>query len=604
LKFPELKNCTTSFSRILSISFFLFLILSGLSSSSWAQLTGALCDEGNAYYCPAGQVCLPDPGNDFNGYCCIPGNNCTASSQCGSSNGIDSCGKPCTTATPGTCPASNEPLDYTTCTNNTCVCTPTTCTAYANECGSSLGYDNCSQGCNTATPNTCPTGSTCSLSTYACVYNCPFGALSCGPANSANLPLTDTSLTPDPVNIATGETYFSSTDFSISAQGPVLALFRQYRSFLTFIGMFGYGWRTDFDVNLTQDGSGNVTIYDAQGTQLYFTNNNGTYTPSMGNYNTLIKNYDNSFTLTDKNGIMRDYDATGRLIFIIDRNDNVLSFVYNPSVPGGTYIQDASGRQIVLNIDSNGHVISATDPDGKAFQYGYDGNGNLVSVTDPTGAVTNYTYDSNHKITQFTNANGHNTYYQYDSQGRCVMNYRDSNVNKTTLNYGANNTTVVTDSLGKNNTYVFNSIGLQTSKTDPLGNVTQQTWDNNMNRTSLTDARNNVTNFEYDPEGNLIQITDPLGNETAMAYVDNFNLISSKTDPLGNITNFTYDKNGNLTSVTDALDNTHSFVFDQFGNVITAVDSRGNSNNFIYDIFGHLIQKTNAQGNSTNITYE
>ena len=110
MKFPAIiqRKHKLHLEKSFPISIFLFLILSGLSSSSWAQLTGALCDEGNAYYCPAGQVCLPDPGNDFNGYCCIPGNNCTASSECGSSNGVDSCGKPCTTATPGTCPAPND----------------------------------------------------------------------------------------------------------------------------------------------------------------------------------------------------------------------------------------------------------------------------------------------------------------------------------------------------------------------------------------------------------------------------------------------------------------------------------------------------------------
>ena len=292
--------------------------------------------------------------------------------------------------------------------------------------------------------------------------------------------------TPDPVNIFSGEAYFSSTDFSLGTRGPKLALFRKYRSFSTFVGMFGYGWRTDFDVNLTQDSSGDVIIYNGEGTGIYFTNYSGTYMASPGNYSTLVKNADNTYTLTDKNGIVTHYDITGRLTSHTDRNGNALTFVYNPAEPGGTYIQDASDRKIVLNFNSNGYISSATDPAGKTFQYGYDVNGNLVSVTDPTGAVTNYTYNSNHQIIQFTNANGHNTYYQYNTQGQVTMNWRDNNVNKTTLNYEANNITVVTDSLGNNNTYVFNPNGLLISRTDPLGAVTQQTWDVFMNRLSIT----------------------------------------------------------------------------------------------------------------------
>lgn len=411
-------------------------------------------------------------------------------------------------------------------------------------------------------------------------------------------------LTPDPINIATGESYFSSKDFSLGTRGPKLSLFRKYRSFSTFSGLFGYGWRTDFDVNLTADRNGNLTIYDWEGTAIYFTNNSSTYSASAGNYSTIVKNADNTFTLTDKNGIVTHYGINGRLTSRTDRNGNTLTFVYNPAQEGGTYIQDASGRQIKLYFDRKGHIISAVDPAGKTFQYDYDKNGNLVSVTDPEGKVTNYYYDSNHKIIQFTNANGHNTYYQYDTQGRATMNWQDTNVNKVALIYQANNTTVVADSLGNNNTYIFNSAGLLISHTDPLGAVTQQTWDVFLNRLSITDARNNMTTFEYDANGNLIQITDPFGNKTNMTYTPNFNLISNKTDALGNVTNFTYDNNGNLLSVTDALDNKHSFVYDQFGNVITATDSRGNSTYFNYDTLGHMVQQTDALGNNIVFTYE
>jgi YD repeat-containing protein len=453
----------------------------------------------------------------------------------------------------------------------------------------------------------CPPNQYCKINYipgYNGCFQCPANNPNCGAATSNQRPPKKRTKTKDPVDIFSGEVYFSSTDFSYEGQGPKLSLYRQYSSFSLINGMFGYGWRTDWDINLTQDSSGNVTIYDSEGTQFYFTNNSGSYINPSGNFFTLTQNTDSTYTLTDKYGKAARYGINGRLNSITDRNGDMLTFSYNPSVPGGTYIQDATGRKIVLNIDSNGHIVSAVDPAGKTYQYGYDVNGNLVSITDPTAAVTNYSYDANHRIVQFTNANGHNTYYRYDSQGRLVMNWRDGNVNKTTLTYEANNTTIVTDSLGKNTTYVFNDTGLLISQTDPLGNVTQKTWDRNMDQTSMTDVRNNVTNFLYDTEGNLIQITDPLGKQTNIVYTPNFNLISSKTDPLGHVTNYVYDIKGNLTGITDALGRTRSFNYDQYGNVITATDTRGNKTNFIYDALGHVIQKTDALGNAINYTYE
>ena len=428
------------------------------------------------------------------------------------------------------------------------------------------------------------------------------------------VPIAYMQRTKDPINIFSGELFFDATDFSLTTRGSKFGLSRQYRSFATIDGLFGYGWRTDFDVNLTliqvwNGFSTYVVVTNLEGTSYFSRNWDTPYgipagTSSSGNSSMLIANTDNTFTITDKHGKKSHYDLSGRLASVTDRNGNTLTFVYNPGMSGGTYIQDAGGRKIILNLDFNGHVTSAVDPAGKTFQYDYDVNGNLVKVTDPSGAVTNYTYDSNHKIIQFTNANGHKAYYQYDAQGRCVKNWRDNNVNTVSLDYQANNTTVVTDSLEKKNTYVFDDIGLLISHTDPLGAVTQQTWSTALTLDFITDANFKTTQFMYDSKGNLLQATDPFGNKTTMTYTADFNLISSKTDALGNVTKFTYDNNGNLTTVTDALGNTHSFVYDIVGNVISTTDSRGNATYFAYDTVGHMIQKTDALGHSTNFTYK
>jgi len=418
------------------------------------------------------------------------------------------------------------------------------------------------------------------------------------------VPVNLMTLTKDPVNIATGEAYFFSIDFSLKAQGPALALSRKFNSFSTFNGIFGYGWRTDYDLNLSVDSSGDVTIFDANAVGSYFMNNSGIFSASPGNYSTIVKNADNTYTITGKNGNVTHYDINGRFSSLTDRNGNILTFVYNPEVVGGSYIQDAVGRKIKLYFDANGHVISAVDPVGKAFQYSYDANGNLVSVIDPTGSVVNYTYNANHQIIQFTNPNSHNTYYQYDTQGRVIMNWQDKNINEVDLNYQSNNTTVVTDSLGNNNTYVFNNYGLLLSHTDPLGAVTKENWDPMMNMISKTDALNHTTNFVYDAQGNLIQIVDPLSNLTSFTYTPNFNLISSKTDAMNQTTNYVYDIKGDLTAIIDPLGNTRHFTYDQYGNIIKVTDTLTHDTNFTYDNNGNVLQITDALQNKTNFTYD
>lgn len=94
-------------------------------------------------------VCTPETGDAF---CVRTGN------QCGSVDGIDSCGQPrsanCGACLPGlSCSAAHQ-----------CVCAPETadslCTRNDKHCGSYMGSDNCGQG-RTVTCGTCGAGSQC-----------------------------------------------------------------------------------------------------------------------------------------------------------------------------------------------------------------------------------------------------------------------------------------------------------------------------------------------------------------------------------------------------------------------------------------------------------
>ncbi len=57
----------------------------------------------------------------------------------------------------------------------------------------------------------------------------------------------------DPVNIVTGYTYLTETDFSIPEIGGKLEIERNYNSSNKSIGLFGRGWTTIFDAKLESD---------------------------------------------------------------------------------------------------------------------------------------------------------------------------------------------------------------------------------------------------------------------------------------------------------------------------------------------------------------
>ncbi len=413
------------------------------------------------------------------------------------------------------------------------------------------------------------------------------------------------SMTKDPINLATGEMIIQASDISLKGRGPALSLVRTFRSQSTFSGLFGYCWRSAYDINLTKDVVGNVTIFDEKGVAIYFyVQPNGGYVPSLGNHSFLTKNADGTYTLLDEHGIVTTYNATGRFSKIIDRNGNTLSFVYNPTVNGGTYIQDTTGQRILLGLDSGGRIISAQDPAGRTIFYGYDANSNLSLISDAAGKKTSYVYNSDHNIIESTNGNGHKTYFAYDINDRAYMNWQDGNVNKVTLDFQSAGITVATDSLGNKNTYQFNDYGLETLHTDPLGSTTSQTWDDKMNRTSVVDAKGNMTQFTYDSIGNLTQINDAFNNKTRMGYNAEFNLISSTLDAKGQSKSFGYDSRGNLTNMTDALGKQRTITYNQFGEPLTEKDTLGRTVTFTYNNLGQVIQQTDPLGKITSFTYD
>ncbi len=430
----------------------------------------------------------------------------------------------------------------------------------------------------------------------------------------------------EPINVANGNMFTSQQDIFIPGNGIPLELTRTYNSQSDYDGAFGYGWRSTYDVTLTEQADGTVKEIDRDEVWTFYTpNGDGTYTPSTGKYSTLIKNPDESYTLTRKHGTVYSFNSEGKLTQIEDRNGNCTTVLYDS---GGTLssIIDSGARTLTFTRNSQGRITRTEDPAGRIFTYEYE-EGNLIKVTDPSGSQTTYQYDEERNLVEVTDANGHSTHYVYSPHDRAIHTGRYGSNNEVFLKYDlvTLTSTTVTDSKGNQTVYEYNKYGLVTKIIDAMGYIRTTTWDENMNRISQTDANGNITKFTYDEKGNLLRITDPLKNETLITCESVYSLVTSitdfllhqtqynydangnlieTTDALGNIAFYVYDSFGNLTSITDANTNTTYFEYDSYGNLDVITDLEGHQIHFAYDILGNTVSTTDARGNATFFTYD
>jgi RHS repeat-associated protein len=440
-------------------------------------------------------------------------------------------------------------------------------------------------------------------------------------------PTNPTSTVAEPVNTATGNYYAIHNDFVIAGRMP-LVFGRSYNSLDQYSGPLGKGWTHSYNIVLTQDAqSGAVTIRQGDGSTIAFSGgNSAAYNPSTpGLVANLFRKQDGSFTLVNKSQLQFDFDSSGTLKKITNRNGNSQTLAYDQS-GHLALIVDSSGRTLGFASDTNGRIVSVTDNLGRSVGYTYDSANNLATYQDATGGVTKYAYDSNHQLVSATDPRGVR-YVQnaYDNSGRVILQQNGRGF-ATAFAYASPHVgvTTVTDPLGNQTQYVYDGDLCLTEIIDAQKSVTAFTYDASNRKTSVTKANGQTARFTYDDRGNLLSITDPLNAMTSFAY-DGANDLIWTLDPGGSRTTFSYDALGNLTSMQDASGSTTHLSYDQFGSLIgqtnalgvtstrsydsngnmaTLVNGVGNTSTFGYDLAGRLVSVTDGNGHTTRMAYD
>jgi RHS repeat-associated protein len=433
-----------------------------------------------------------------------------------------------------------------------------------------------------------------------------------------------------PVNCLTGELWDRALDLSVKGRGLGLWLARTYSTALSAQdGPLGFGWTHSYNMSLTVNGDGSVTVQEEGGSVLTFqpTGPNSYQAPPWV-FATLTRNPDGTFTLVRKNQARYTFSASGQLITEQDRNGYATSLTYaNGQVASAT---DSSGRRLQF-VYSGSHLVQVTDPFTRSVSFQFDSAGNLVAATDVAGKVTSFSYDSNHLLLTTTDPMGGVVTSNYDAAGR-VVSQTDAMSRTTAFNYGTL-TTTVTRPNGDAVQETWQD-GTLASVTQGFGTAQAATWSlthdpSTIALTSVTDPNGHTTKLTDDSSGNVLSQTDPLSRTWNYAY-DSTNDLTSATDPMGVSIQLTYDSNGNLTQITRPVDsttkaittvtydttnpgdviavkdpdgNTFRFTHDQYGNVSRAADALGNAGTFTYDVVGRLLNGVTPNGGTTSYSY-
>jgi RHS repeat-associated protein len=338
-----------------------------------------------------------------------------------------------------------------------------------------------------------------------------------------------------------------------------------------------------------------------------FTENiDGSYSPTAGNFETMVKNGDGTYTLTKKDLTVWTFGATGWLRSIADRNGNTATLTYNTSNQV-TAVTDATGRQLTLAWDgANGRITSATDPAGRTWNFAYDASGNLQSVTDPaatsggTRHVTAYAYDGSNRITQITDRRGKAWTFGYDSSGRLSWE-KTPLLHQTSYVYTPTGCTV-TDPRGNSVVHTYNSLGELVSVKDEANHTESYGYNPLHLKTLVTDKRGKAWSYSYDNRGNVLTVTNPLSQQTSWTY-NTKDLPLTETTPLGYATVYTYDSAGNQTSISNPLSQTTTYTIGTYGLVSAKTDARSKATSYSYDTNGNLTQVTTPGSKVTGFSY-
>jgi RHS repeat-associated protein len=486
----------------------------------------------------------------------------------------------------------------------------------------------------------------------------------------------------DPVDLATGAFLFNSDDLVLGGPDPVgLRFSRSYSSLdATRVRSLRYGWSHNYDVYIEEHSSWQggmglrtpaeavplmvatlvagdlavsednpkgwataalvskwatdqlttnaVTAYLGNRALTFIRLPDGNYNPPPGVTMTLIKT-NGLYTLAERNGREYRFNASRKLAYIIDPDNNTLTLGYNSTTNLQT-VTDACGRSLTLNY-SGAWLTNVVDSTGRSVKFQGDSASNLVAFTDVNGAVWNYAYNTNHCITATIEPGGvTNALNTYDSLSR-VKQQANGRGLVSQLLY-SDYRTVEQDPAENRKTYYFDDKQREIGRElvpgapafasfdgqnhtvftiDPLGRTSYAFYDGRHNVTGTVDALNQASTFIYDDRDRLVETVNPLRHATRIEYDSKHHPVLI-TDPLSNQVACVYLSSGLLQKKIEipseaaggGSPRTNSWAYSTWRTPSEAFHPDGGREAFSYNARGDLLSYTDVRSNVTTFTYD
>ena len=436
----------------------------------------------------------------------------------------------------------------------------------------------------------------------------------------------------DPVDPSTGAFIMHKTDLFLPDVIPI-AVTRTYNSLDTYARPFGTGMMHAYtlfqhsehqfdeaDLIQTDGAKIHYVRISADGLPWYSTVLESQAAPNAFYKSRISFNFtDNGWTLALTDGTVYIFGHEAPLQKIRDRYGNEVRVswsgtnTFGAGVGNITRVTSPNGRYIDFTYyTGTSRVYQAKDNAGRTVTYTYDSNGNLLTVTDPMSQVTTYTYDASNRM--LTIRDGRNIVYLTNAytSGRVTTQTLAESGETYQFAYtvdGSNNITQtdVTDPRGTVERHSFNSSHFTTTEVEALGTAVartttyeRQTGSNLL--TAVTDGLSRRTEFTYDTTGHVLTTTRLAGTAnaatTTYTYEPLFGQVASVTDPLSHTWTLSYDVLGRLTGVTDPLSHQTTVTFNGSGQVTSVTDPLSHTWQWGYT-GGDLTSTTDPLGNTT-----
>jgi RHS repeat-associated protein len=308
----------------------------------------------------------------------------------------------------------------------------------------------------------------------------------------------------NPCNPANGNKYQSEVDYP--GTDGIASLVRSYNSQSSNDFGLGFGWSSAPSKSLDiTNNAGNrtviVQIHQSNGRGESFICANSVCKGDVDTRITLTPDA-SGYTLKRMDGSSERYNTNGVLLSETDPSGLVTTYISNgfgrPISVVGPY-----GHTFSFTYDKT-HVASFTDPAGGVHTYAYDINSNLIQVTYPDGGAKRYHYENTsfpHHLTGISYIEGNGTTtrygtYAYDVNGKAISTEHAGGIERYSLSYDSDTQTTVTDAAGTQEVMTFSTkLGVKNlvAKTNQGdGKTVEQVFDNQNNLTCRKDEEDRI----------------------------------------------------------------------------------------------------------------